>query len=112
MEGGRGGGDGNAEVNNNNGSQAKAVQEKEEVAFFKLFWFADRLDVALMIVGTICAVGNGLSPPVMTLAFGNLINTFGSTDPGHIVPTVSKVSLQFLYLAIGTGAAALLRKPQ
>ncbi|CAN6546199.1 unnamed protein product [Malus baccata var. baccata] len=95
--------------NNNNGSQAKAVQEKEEVAFFKLFWFADRLDVALMIVGTICAVGNGLSPPVMTLVFGNLINTFGSTDPGHIVPTVSKVSLQFLYLAIGTGAAALLQ---
>ncbi|XP_068319430.1 ABC transporter B family member 9-like [Pyrus communis] len=109
MEGGKGGGDGNAEVNNNNGSQAKAVQEKEEVAFYKLFSFADRLDVALMIVGTICAVGNGLSPPIMTLVFGNLINTFGSTDPGHIVPMVSKVSLQFVYLAIGTGAAALLQ---
>ncbi|RXH99026.1 hypothetical protein DVH24_011351 [Malus domestica] len=92
-----------------NGSQAKEVQEKEEVAFFKLFSFADRLDVALMIVATICAVGNGLSPPVMTLVFGNLINTFGSTDPGHIVPMVSKVSLQFVYLAIGTGAAALLQ---
>ncbi|KAM1459521.1 hypothetical protein ACFX2I_036451 [Malus domestica] len=62
-----------------------------------------------MIVATICAVGNGLSPPVMTLVFGNLINTFGSTDPGHIVPMVSKVSLQFVYLAIGTGAAALLQ---
>ncbi|TQE00710.1 hypothetical protein C1H46_013649 [Malus baccata] len=109
MEGGRGGGEGNAEVNNNNGSQEKADQKKQKVAFYKLFSFADRLDVALMIVGTISAVGNGLSKPLMTLVFGNLINTFGCTDPGHIVPMISKVSLKFVYLAIGTGAAALLQ---
>ncbi|KAM1959230.1 hypothetical protein FF1_004742 [Malus domestica] len=109
MEGGSGGGDGKAEVNNNSGSQAKADQEKQKVAFYKLFAFADRLDIALMIVGTISAVGNGLSQPLMTLVFGNLINTFGSTDPGHIVPLISKVSLKFVYLAIGTGAAALLQ---
>ncbi|CAN6689574.1 unnamed protein product [Malus baccata var. baccata] len=109
MEGGSGGGDGKAEVNNNSGSQAKADQEKQKVAFYKLFAFADRLDIALMIVGTISAVGNGLSQPLMTLVFGNLINTFGSTDPGHIVPMISKVSLKFVYLAIGTGVAALLQ---
>ncbi|RXH86364.1 hypothetical protein DVH24_017417 [Malus domestica] len=109
MEGGRGGGEGNAEVNNNNGSQEKADKKKQKVAFYKLFSFADRLDVALMIVGTISAVGNGLSKPLMTLVFGNLINTFGCTDPGHIVPMISKVSLKFVYLAIGTGAAALLQ---
>ncbi|KAB2601391.1 ABC transporter B family member 9-like [Pyrus ussuriensis x Pyrus communis] len=109
MEGGRGEGEGNAEVNTNNGSQEKADQEKQTVAFYKLFSFADRLDVALIIIGTISAVGNGLSKPLMTLVFGNLINTFGSTDPGHIVPMISKVSLKFVYLAIGTGAAALLQ---
>ncbi|KAK9922566.1 hypothetical protein M0R45_031027 [Rubus argutus] len=63
----------------------------------------------LMIVGSLCAIGNGLSQPLMTLVFGGLINTFGATDPDHIVPVVSKVSLKFLYLAIGTGLAAFLQ---
>ncbi|CAB4306736.1 unnamed protein product [Prunus armeniaca] len=60
-------------------------------------------------VGSICAVGNGLSQPVMALVFGNLINTFGATDPADIVPMVSKVSLKFVYLAIGTGIAAFIQ---
>ncbi|KAL6133606.1 hypothetical protein ACLB2K_065840 [Fragaria x ananassa] len=84
-------------------------QDKQSVPFYKLFMFADKYDVALMIIGSIGAIGNGLSQPLMTLVFGGLINTFGATDPAHIVPTVSQVSLKFLYLAIGTGVAAFLQ---
>lgn len=63
----------------------------EKVGFYKLFTFADRLDVVLMTIGVICAVANGLSQPLMTLIFGKLITTFGTTDSSHIVEEVSKV---------------------
>ncbi|KAM5559067.1 ABC transporter B family member 9-like [Rosa sericea] len=84
-------------------------QDKQSVSFYMLFMFADRYDISLMVVGSLSAIGNGLSQPLMTLVFGGLINTFGATDPAHIVPTVSQVSLKFLYLAIGTGLAAFLQ---
>lgn len=63
----------------------------EKVSFFKLFTFADNLDRTLMIIGVICAMANGWSQPLMTLIFGKLINTFGTTDPSHIVEEVYKV---------------------
>ncbi|PRQ43987.1 putative xenobiotic-transporting ATPase [Rosa chinensis] len=84
-------------------------QDKQSVPFYKLFMFADQYDITLMIIGSLSAIGNGLSQPLMTLVFGGLINSFGATDPAHIVPTVSQVSLKFLYLAIGTGLAAFLQ---
>ncbi|KAJ1377927.1 P-loop containing nucleoside triphosphate hydrolase [Sesbania bispinosa] len=82
---------------------------EEKVPFYKLFTFADRLDVTLMIIGVICAMANGLTQPLMTLIFGKLINTFGTTDPSHIVNQVSKVALLFIYLAIGSGIASFLQ---
>lgn len=63
----------------------------EKVHFFKLFTFADRLDVTLMTIGFICAIANGFSQPLMTVIFGKLINAFGTTDQFHIVKEVSKV---------------------
>ncbi|KAF8018912.1 hypothetical protein BT93_H3721 [Corymbia citriodora subsp. variegata] len=81
----------------------------QRVSFFKLFAFADRLDVLFMVVGTVAAIGNGLAQPLMTLIFGKLINSFGSTDPDHIVKEVSKVAVLFLYLAVGTGVVAFLQ---
>ncbi|KAI3456077.1 hypothetical protein Pfo_012740 [Paulownia fortunei] len=89
-----------------NPSERKEVQK---VAFYKLFSFADRLDVALIIMGTVSAIGNGLSQPIMTLIFGQLINSFGGTDQTHVVHEVSKVSIKFVYLAIGAGTASLLQ---
>jgi len=76
----------------------EAIEEK--VSFYKLFNFADKLDVILMIIGFICAVANGLSQPLMALIFGKLINTFGSTDPSQIVKEVSKVFIIIIYLYI------------
>ncbi|PRQ44445.1 putative xenobiotic-transporting ATPase [Rosa chinensis] len=57
-------------------------QDKQSVSFYKLFMFADRYDISLMVVGSLSAIGNGLS---------------------------NWVSLKFLYLAIGTGLAAFLQ---
>ncbi|KAK7412536.1 hypothetical protein VNO78_04000 [Psophocarpus tetragonolobus] len=84
-------------------------QPIQKVPFYKLFSFADRFDVAFMTIGTISAMANGWSQPLMTLILGKLINTFGSTHPSNTIKQVSKVALLFVYLAIGTGIAAFLQ---
>lgn len=65
--------------------------DDQKVPFYKLFTFADRLDIVLIIVGTIAAIANGLTQPIMTLIFGQLINSFGATTPSNVVKEVSKV---------------------
>ncbi|XP_004485974.1 ABC transporter B family member 9-like [Cicer arietinum] len=89
--------------------EERKLKVDEKVPFYKLFNFADRVDVTLMIIGVICAMANGLSQPLMALIFGKLITTFGSTDPSHIVNEVSKVALLFIYLGVGSGIASFLQ---
>lgn len=78
--------------NNNNGGKK---DEDQRVPFYKLFSFADKFDVALMITGTIGAIGNGLTQPIMTLIFGQLVNSFGSSNPDEVVHKISKVCKSF-----------------
>lgn len=68
-------------------------KEDQRVAFYRLFSFGDRLDIGLMVVGTISAILNGLAQPLMTLIFGNIINSFGTSDPSNVLHEVSKVNL-------------------
>ncbi|KAK6932270.1 ABC transporter type 1, transmembrane domain [Dillenia turbinata] len=98
----------------NGGSAEKKVEEgktgeAQKVSFLRLFAFADGKDIVMMIVGSICAIANGFSQPLMTLIFGQMINSFGSTDSHHVVHVVSKISLKFVYLGFATGFAAFLQ---
>ncbi|KAH6822101.1 P-glycoprotein 11 [Perilla frutescens var. hirtella] len=86
-----------------------AGREAKSVPFYRLFSFADWNDKFLMIVGTISAIANGLSQPLLALIFGDLIDAFGSAPTNHAVSMVSKVSLKFVYLALGCGVAAFLQ---
>ncbi|KAF8018914.1 hypothetical protein BT93_H3722 [Corymbia citriodora subsp. variegata] len=81
----------------------------QKVPFYKLFVFADRLDVLHMVVGTAAAMANGLSQPLMTIIFGEIIQSFGSANGDHIVKEVSKVAVWFLYLALGSAVASFLQ---
>ncbi|KAK7264795.1 hypothetical protein RJT34_32406 [Clitoria ternatea] len=88
-------------------SEAKDEKAKT-VPLHKLFSFADPLDHLLMFVGTVGAIGNGISMPLMALIFGSMINAFGgSSNTKDVVDEVSKVSLKFVYLAAGTFVASL-----
>ncbi|KAK3026926.1 hypothetical protein RJ639_040332 [Escallonia herrerae] len=85
-------------------------ENKNTVPFYKLFAFADSTDLILMIVGTIGGIGNGACMPVMTLLFGQLVDSFGQTQENtDVVHAVSKVALKFVYLAMGAGVAAFLQ---
>ncbi|XP_030471502.1 ABC transporter B family member 4-like isoform X1 [Syzygium oleosum] len=88
----------------------KEDEKTNTVPFHKLFLFADFIDMVLMLVGTIGAVGNGLGLPFMTVLFGQLIDSFGiNQNNGNLVHRVSKVSLKFIYLAMFTGVTAFLQ---
>ncbi|KAG8389626.1 hypothetical protein BUALT_Bualt02G0248600 [Buddleja alternifolia] len=93
-------------------SSSQKLDEKEAknaVPFYKLFAFADSTDKILMIVGSIGAIGNGMCMPLMTILFGELIDSFGQNQREGVVSVVSRVSLKFVYLALGCGAAAFLQ---
>ncbi|KAK0581681.1 hypothetical protein LWI29_016795 [Acer saccharum] len=97
------------------GDQPESEKSKENekintVPFYKLFTFADTTDVALMIIGTIGALGNGVSMPLMAIIFGDLIDSFGQNqNNSNIVQVISKVSLNFVYLAVGSAVASFLQ---
>ncbi|KZV41796.1 ABC transporter B family member 4-like [Dorcoceras hygrometricum] len=81
-----------------------------KVPFYKLYSYADSTDHALMAIGLVSAVGSGLCLPLMTLLFGELANSFGSNvGTPSVAHEVSKVSLKFVYLAVGCGIAAFLQ---
>ncbi|GKD32666.1 ABC transporter B family member 4-like protein [Tanacetum coccineum] len=49
--------------------------------------------------------------PLITLLFGDLINSFGDNENNNdVIKAVSKVSLKFVYLAAGAGVVAFLRR--
>ncbi|KAL5852914.1 hypothetical protein ACOSQ3_008032 [Xanthoceras sorbifolium] len=88
----------------------KKEESSKTVPFYKLFSFADSTDILLMVVGTIAAAGNGICMPLMTLLFGSFVNAFGdNANMKQMVDEVAKVSLKFVYLAIGSGAASFLQ---
>ncbi|MBA0663484.1 hypothetical protein Goklo_003599, partial [Gossypium klotzschianum] len=88
--------------NKNNGSnkKKKTSADDQKVPFYKLFSFADRLDMFLVTVGTIAAIANGLTQPFMTLIFGQMINSFSGADQSGVVKAVSKIAVKFVYLGV------------
>lgn len=71
----------------------KVKSNTKTVPLYKLFAFADSVDVALMIVGTIGAIGNGMCMPLMSVLLGEIINAFGKNQNNNdiIVHVISKV---------------------
>ncbi|CAF1798542.1 hypothetical protein HID58_057955 [Brassica napus] len=94
------------EKNNNTEEHEKT----KTVPFYKLFAFADSFDFLLMTLGTLGSIGNGLGFPIMTILFGDLVDAFGENQTdSNVADKVSKVALKFVWLGIGTLAAAFLQ---
>ncbi|KAG5096686.1 hypothetical protein JHK82_046540 [Glycine max] len=100
---------GDPNINNNHDSKKRDEKDKpaKTVPLYKLFSFADPLDLLLMFVGTVGAIGNGISMPLMTLIFGSLINAFGeSSNTDEVVDEVSKLTC---WMITGNRQAARIR---
>ena len=90
----------NAEVEKS--SNIDGVEKTQTVPLLKLFSFADSIDVALMIVGTVGAIASGLGMPLMTILFGQMINSFGNKQSSNtnFVCIISKVFFFFFFFFI------------
>lgn len=64
----------------------------KKVPFTGLFRYADGMDVLLMVLGTVGALANGVSQPVMTVIFGQVINAFGDATIDDVLHRVNQVS--------------------
>ncbi|XP_047054733.1 ABC transporter B family member 4-like [Lolium rigidum] len=84
-------------------------EAKKKVPLLGMFRYADRIDVLLMVVGTLGAMGNGVAEPLMSVLFGNVINSFGESSSSDVLRRVTKVVLNFIYLGIGTAVASFLQ---
>lgn len=69
----------------------KDGRPEKKVPLLGIFRYADRLDVLLMVVGSLGAVGNGVSEPLISVLFGDVINSFGQSTTSTVLRAVTKV---------------------
>jgi ATP-binding cassette subfamily B (MDR/TAP) protein 1 len=75
------------------GAENKGDGGEKKVSFTGLFRYADGTDVLLMILGTVGALANGVTQPIMTLIFGQVIDAFGgAVGLDDVLRRVNKVS--------------------
>jgi ATP-binding cassette subfamily B (MDR/TAP) protein 1 len=71
--------------------ETKKEDPRKGVSFMALFRYADAMDLLLMLVGTVAALGNGVSQPLMIVIFGDVIDAFGSATTHDVLHRVNKV---------------------
>jgi ATP-binding cassette, subfamily B (MDR/TAP), member 1 len=76
------------------GREKKKPATVGRVPLHRVFAFADRTDAALMAVGAVAALANGMAQPLMTFIFGDVIDAFGSTASANVLHRVVKVRNQ------------------
>jgi ATP-binding cassette subfamily B (MDR/TAP) protein 1 len=65
------------------------------------------VDALLLLLSCVGAAAAGAALPLFTLVFGSVLDTLGAAaTPGSIRDAISSLALDFLYLALGAGAAA------
>ncbi|XP_020159086.1 ABC transporter B family member 11 isoform X1 [Aegilops tauschii subsp. strangulata] len=105
--------DATAEASSGEGARhahgGKDDRPEKKVPLLGMFRYADRLDMLLMVVGSLGAVGNGVSEPLISVLFGDVINSFGESTTSTVLRAVTKVVLNFIYLGIGTAVASFLQ---
>ncbi|KAK1378506.1 ABC transporter B family member 9 [Heracleum sosnowskyi] len=62
-----------------------------------------------MIFGSIGAIANGVSQPLMMVVMGQTINAFGKSNGHTITNEISKACFQYVYLGIVAGIASVLQ---
>ncbi|KAL6899792.1 hypothetical protein ACP4OV_006450 [Aristida adscensionis] len=79
-------------------------------SFMTLFMHADAVDVALMVLGVLGAIGDGMSHPMTMFLFGRIANDLGR-GPGVVQEFSSRINANarnLLFLACASGIMAFL----
>ncbi|TMW91126.1 hypothetical protein EJD97_014737 [Solanum chilense] len=97
------------EVKNEEGGDVeKPTSALPAVGFGELFRFADGLDYALMIIGSLGAFVHGCSLPLFLRFFADLVNSFGSyaNDVDKMTQEVLKYAFYFLVVGAAIWASS------
>jgi ATP-binding cassette subfamily B (MDR/TAP) protein 1 len=81
--------------------------------YFRVWTYATPLDHFIRVVGIAAAIANGAALPLMTLVFGDMVDTFNAWEAGtlpaqELMSRASKNSLWFTYLFIAILALSFL----
>ncbi|PWA78769.1 AAA+ ATPase domain-containing protein [Artemisia annua] len=71
-----------------------------------IFRYAEGYDKALMFLGTLGSIGDGLQTPLMMYVLSGVINEYGNSNVLVTLSTVDKYSLRLLYVGILVGLCA------
>eukprot|EP01105_Mastigella_eilhardi_P002857 TRINITY_DN136_c0_g1_i1.p1 TRINITY_DN136_c0_g1~~TRINITY_DN136_c0_g1_i1.p1 ORF type:complete len:421 (-),score=134.59 TRINITY_DN136_c0_g1_i1:1189-2451(-) len=75
------------------GKKEKEEPKEEDVATMRItllmFKYADVWDVLLLLVGTVAAMGHGVTLPLLAYYMGNLVDAFYPVYPTDILPNAS-----------------------
>ncbi|KAF7106310.1 hypothetical protein CFC21_107049 [Triticum aestivum] len=85
--------------------------DAKKAAVMSVFMHADAMDMALMAVGLVGAIGDGFSTPVKLLITGFIINDLGNSGPEHLQELSSKMdenARNLVFLALGSWVMAFL----
>ncbi|XP_059172799.1 ATP-dependent translocase ABCB1-like [Physella acuta] len=93
--------------------KSKPAKKSEAVGVLELFQFATCFDIILMVIGTIGAVGQGVTIPLNIAIFGEVIDVFlpdysnSTTNSTDHEPLQEKV-LPYIYYFIGIGVGSFI----
>ncbi|KAJ3286427.1 GTPase-activating protein [Rhizoclosmatium sp. JEL0117] len=96
-----------------------AKETPRKIGYFELYRFATTFDKALMAVGLLMAAAAGSANPLLTIVFGNLVNSFSAPQPivngtaaefefrlhtfqDNLMSQVRENCLYFVYIALAT----------
>ena len=83
-------------------ADGKAEAKAEDVPFKVLLRYAETTDYVLYAVGAVAGVANGLTMPLFSLVFGELLNSFNpAEDGGGIMDGVSKWAMWISLAGVG-----------
>lgn len=95
------------------GKPSKKSKDSVWKLYFRIWSYATSIDHAIRICGIIAALANGAALPLMTLVFGDMVDTFNAWGAGKVTPddlmnSISRNSLWFTYLFIAILALSFL----
>ena len=101
-----------------------AERKPKRVGYFEILFFnADRIDIGLIVLGAVAAIGTGAALPLTTLFLGDTLNAYNFNPPTNYVPgspipdgfdvqgsgdildEVGKQSMNLFYVSLGGLAA-------
>ncbi|XP_023931974.1 multidrug resistance protein 1-like [Lingula anatina] len=88
-------------------------KEKEKLkpaSFGKLFRYATKFDVLLILVGTLFAIAHGAAFPMLMVVFGDMTDTFiMNSTSGAFNEEMTKFTLQYVYIGAGCFVASYIQ---